>query len=133
MTLPAGTTIYNKRPLPDTAEALPAFLGRELNIVDRAIKDARVRASRSVTAAFTVTLDDELVRADASAGAFAVTLPAARQAWGRVFQVKNVGASGTVTVTAAGTDLIDGAATYPMATQYQNVTVQSYGTGWDIL
>ena len=133
MSLPSGTTVYSKRPLPDSSEGLPGFLGRELDIVERAIKDTRVRACRTVTAAFTITLDDELILADGTAGAFAVTLPNARQAWGRTFVVKRTGAAGTITVTAAGTATIDGIATYALTVQYQSVSVQSDGVNWWIL
>ncbi len=133
MTLPAGVTVYAKRALPSQADALPTFLGRELGSVERAIKDTRVRACRTVTAAFTITLDDELILADGTAGAFAVTLPAARIAWGRTFVVKRTSAAGTITVTAAGTATIDGIATYSLSVQYQSVSVQSDGVNWHIL
>ena len=132
MPLPSGTAVYAKGIIPD-AEELPPFLGRELGKVERAIKDVSVRSSRTVTAATTVTLDDYLVCADATAGAFAVTLPTARIASGRTFQIKRISAAGTVTVTAAGTNTIDGAATFALTVQYQSVTVQSDGTEWWVL
>jgi hypothetical protein len=133
MTLPAGATVYAKRAFPAKADELPTFLGRELGNVERAIKDTAVRPVRAVTAAFTVTLDDGLVLADGTAGAFAVTLPNARIAWGRTFVVKRTGAAGTITVTAAGTATIDGIATYALTVQYQSVSVQSDGVNWWIL
>ena len=134
MPLPSGTTVYAKRPLPSKADELPAFLGRELGNVERALKDVVVRSTRTVTAATTVTLDDSLVCADATSAAFAVTLPTARIASGRTFQIKRINAgANAVTVTAAGTNTIDGSATYSLAVQYQSVTVQSDGATWWIV
>lgn len=65
-------------------------------------------------------------------GTFTVTLPAAANNTGRVYNVKNIGV-GTVTVDGNGAETIDGAATYPLSTQYQTVTIQCDGTAWFIL
>ena len=88
----------------------------------------------AVAGAVTLTDAYGTVLADATGGAFAVTLPPAAELPGWPFRVKKVDASANaVTVTASGTDLIDGAATYALAVQYQSVTIQSTGTGWVIL
>lgn len=82
---------------------------------------------RSVTSTTTVNDTDDLIVAD---GTLTVTLPPASAFVGRVVTVKNAGA-GTVTVST--TDLIDGAATYPMPVANQSVTVASTGATWVIL
>ena len=132
MTLPAGATVYNKRSLPDQPEEMKDFLGRELNVIDRAIKSATLTPTRAVAADFTVTLDDEVVVVDATAGALTITLPNVRRAWGRKFFVKKVDASANV-VTVGSASLIDGATTFPLNVQYESVTVLSNGTTWWVL
>lgn len=117
------------RPELEPADARAEAIWRWLQRVVRALFQ-----TNGVAAATTLTSVNGVVRADATAGAFAVTLPAASAVAGQTFWIKKVDASANaVTVTAAGTDLIDGAATYPLAVQYQSVTVRSFGTGWDIL
>lgn len=66
----------------------------------------------------------------AATGTIAVTLPAALGASGTQ-TLKNVGV-GTVTLTAAGSDLIDGAATQAL-TANQSLTYYSDGAAWRIL
>ena len=132
MTLPAGATVYNKRSLPPDAEQLPDFLGRELNVIDRAIKSAKLTPIRSVSGDFTVTLDDDAVFVDATAGAITITLPDVRRASARRFYVKKVDASANV-ATVTSSALIDGAATFLLNVQYESVTVVSDGATWWVL
>lgn len=75
----------------------------------------------------------EMVEAN---GTFTVTLPAASSAVNgstNIVDVKNTG-TGTITVTRAGADTIDGATSYSLAVQYQTVTLvaNAAGNGWDI-
>lgn len=81
------------------------------------------------TANYTAQLGEE-VRANPTGGAFAVNLPAiAASNKGLAISVKNVSASGNaITITPAGADTIDGAATLPMTGPRQFVTVISDGT-----
>src|SRR5688572_30397071 len=102
MSLPQGTTVYNKRPFSGDVDKLREWLPRELNIIDRAIKDTVVRGFRTVTQAVTLTLDDWSCYGDATGAAFAVTLPPANTMAGRVLTIKKVDVSANaVTVTAA--------------------------------
>ena len=132
MTLPAGATVYNKRSLPPDAEKLPDFLGRELNVIDRAIKSAKLTPIRSVSGDFTITLDDDAVFVDATSGAVTITLPDVRRASARRFYVKKVDASANV-ATVTSSALIDGAATFLLNVQYESVTVVSDGATWWVL
>lgn len=132
MTLPAGATVYNKRTLPPDAEQLPDFLGRELNVIDRAIKSAKLTPVRSVARDFTLTLDDDALFVDATSGALTITLPDVRRASARRFYVKKTDGSANV-VTVGSAALIDGAATFLLTVQYQSVTVLSDGATWWVL
>jgi hypothetical protein len=132
MTLPAGATVYNKRALPSDKEEMPDFLGRELHVIDRAIKSAKLTPLRAIARDFTVTLDDDAVFVDATAGALSITLPDVRRASARRFYVKKTDASANVVTVGSGA-LIYGASTYPLTVQYQSVTVLSDGATWWIL
>ncbi|NDQ57364.1 MAG: hypothetical protein GZ088_09865 [Acidipila sp.] len=111
-----------------------------LSITDGAGVDATVQSASQiasgVTAASTtyaVLITDYLVTADATGGAFAVTLPAAAANKGRIVNVKKTDASvNAVTMTAAGGDVIDGAATQSITIQYAALTLISNGvdTWW---
>lgn len=67
-------------------------------------------------------------------GTFTVTLPAASSATAtcKILDVKNV-STGVITVARAGSDTIDGATSYTLDVQYQNVTLASDGaSAWYI-
>ena len=85
---------------------------------------------RSVSTSGAVADADDVIVAT---GTITITLPLAAQSVGRTLVVKNTGA-GTVTVAAAGSDTIDGAASFPMATPNQSVTVVGAASGqWVIV
>jgi hypothetical protein len=86
------------------------------------------------TGAYTMTSADGLVVADASGGAFTVTLPTAVGLAGRVYRVKKIdSSSNAVTIDGAGSETIDDATTATIATQYEAITVISDGTEWWVL
>jgi hypothetical protein len=89
--------------------------------------------SRTITASDTVVVTDYLVRAN-EAGALTVTLPTITNAIiGHQFVIKKMGNIANVTVQRSSTDLIDGAATFVLTTQYQSVTVYASAAGvWDV-
>jgi len=94
-------------------------------------------ASRPIRTAITntypvVDADDYIVVTGANT--FALTLPAiAGSNKERKITVKHKG-TGTVTVTPTGGDTIDGAATFPIATQYMSYSFISDGTSdWEIV
>lgn len=87
---------------------------------------APVLSATKVTAAYTVDdVDEAIVLADPTNGAFTLTLPNPKH--GRTVSVKNVGA-GTygVTLDPPGTTTIEGATTYTVASTLQSVTVFCY-------
>ena len=70
---------------------------------------------------------------DAAGGAFTITLPSVATYKNRIITVKRVSASNTVTVDGAGAETIDGAATYDLTSQYEQVTIFSDGDEWHII
>lgn len=88
---------------------------------------------RSITAARTLDSTDCVILGDASGGGFSVTLPAAANNKRRIYVIKNVGASNTVTVDGNASETIDGATTKALSTQYDSIMIQCDGSGWLIL
>lgn len=76
----------------------------------------------------------DLVLADASGGGFTLTLPEAGFWNDRVLRIKKTDATGnTVTVAAAGSETIDGAASVAISTQYHCRQFMSDGQNWHIV
>jgi hypothetical protein len=93
-----------------------------------------VRTIRTITVSESVQPGDYTVLGDATGGAVVLTLPPASAAYGMVLNVKKIDVSvNAVTVTADGSDLIDGAATYPLLLQYDAVSIQCDGAAWWVL
>jgi hypothetical protein len=89
---------------------------------------------RSVSASTTITTSDYAILANSTAGAIAVTLPAASTVTGRIFFVKRVNAgANNVTVDPFGSETIDGAATHVLSAQWARVEIISNGSAWFII
>lgn len=86
------------------------------------------------TGAYTLTATDAIITADATGGAFNVTLPTAASITGRQYTIKriNTGAN-AVTVNTTSSQTIDGATTYSLSAQYKYVSVVSDGANWLIV
>jgi hypothetical protein len=98
------------------------------NVLGREVK---FYAIRTVTASFTFLDSDDVVIADATAGAVVATLPLAATHAGRRFTLKKSDAgANNVSFDGNGAETIDGAATKAWNTQYLGYTVQSDGTQW---
>lgn len=85
----------------------------------------------TVTQAHTINDGDRFILADATGGAFTVTLPTAVGRKGKPFTVirTNSGAN-AVTVDGDGSETINGAANVSLSSQYDRVTVISDNTNW---
>lgn len=83
------------------------------------------------TAAYTLTATDSVIAADATGGAFTLTLPTAVGITGREYKIMrtNSGAN-AVTIDGNGAETINGAATYSLSAQWQGVTLVSTGAAW---
>lgn len=88
------------------------------------------------TAAYTMSEDDHGVLADATGGAFAVTLLKAGDANPRLYFFKRLNGGGNaVTITAHAGETIDGAATKALAAQYETAVLlpDPQGGKWHIV
>lgn len=88
---------------------------------------------RTVTAAYAVDGTDCVVLADATGGAFTVTLPRADQAKGRIFRIKRLNGGGNNVTVQGTTGNIDGAGTNVLGAQYASIDLQSDGANWFLL
>lgn len=90
--------------------------------------------NRTVSSSYPVTLSDHTIRANATGGAFPVTLLSAVGIAGRTYTIKKTDSSGNaVTVATTSAQTIDGQPTYPLSSQYSTVTVESDGANWIIV
>ena len=86
---------------------------------------------RTVTADDSPTASDDVILADAALAPLTITLPTAATMTGRRLEIKKIdSAANAVTIDADGAELIDGATTYVINTQYTSRTVISDGTQW---
>ena len=80
---------------------------------------------------YLATVTDGFLKVDAVGGAIIITLPTAVSNDGQVYNIKKIDASGNyVTVTPAGAETIDGAATKIMSAQWVNLSIISDGVNW---
>lgn len=85
------------------------------------------------TGAYVTTLSDEVILADATAGAFTVTLASAVGLTGKHYTIKRTSAANNVTVDPNGTQTIDGALTKVLGSQYAAIDIRSDGANWQII
>jgi hypothetical protein len=92
----------------------------------------------ATTSNVTAGLDDYYFRIDATSGNIIITLPAASTAFGASMGIhyvfKRIDASGnTVTIQRSGSDVIDGATSITLTTQYEVKELQCSSTStWDV-
>lgn len=82
------------------------------------------------TTTYTVTATDSVIKADATGGAFTITLPTAVGCAGRVYTIKKVDAANNIIVDGDGSETIDGADDYTLSTQWQSIKLVSDGANW---
>lgn len=89
----------------------------------------------TVTTTYTVKAIVYYIRADATAGIFTITLPAAVSNQGRSILIKKIDATANaVTISRAGTDTIEGSTTASLATQWTRIHLISNGVDtWEIV
>ena len=90
--------------------------------------------TKVVTATYSVQPFDKVILANATGGAFTVTLPSAVGRMGQqpiVVKRTNAGANAVTLGSASGT--IDGAATQSLGAQYVSYQLVSDGTNWHII
>jgi len=83
---------------------------------------------------YTATVSDYTILVTCSIADIIITLPAAANNTGRVYNIKKMDATAwTVIVDGNAGELIDGAATATLTVQYEAITIQCDGTGWWVL
>lgn len=83
---------------------------------------------------YTYLSTDKLLLGDATSGGITLTLPAAASSTGKVFMAKKIDSTGNaVTVKANASELIDGANTVVINSQYVAITMVSNGTQWYLI
>jgi hypothetical protein len=85
------------------------------------------------TGDYTADANDYFIAADGSSGTVTITLPPAASGAGKVFIIKAVDVTNAVDVDGAGSETIDGNATYTFSAQYESIAVISNGTNWYIM
>lgn len=87
------------------------------------------------TANYTVTAADNTILADASGGAFTITLPSPSGLNGRMYTIKKIGTGGidnAVTITPTSGN-IDGGSSYIIYNDWTFVTLQTDGSNWYVI
>ena len=83
--------------------------------------------------AYAVTNNNATILVNYPAAPFSVVLPSASTVTGQQYQIKKIDSSANaVTVSTTSSQTIDGNLTYPLATTYKSVTVQSDGSNYYI-
>lgn len=96
-----------------------------------AVADGYLFPVSEVTSNYTMAINDSLILADATGGAFTVTLKPAAECKCKLVVIKKTDASAnSVTVDGDGSETIDGATTDSLASQYDVVRLMSDGTQW---
>ena len=86
----------------------------------------------SKTADYTATTVDELIIVDATSNTVTITLPTAIGITGRMYMIKCIDATYTVTVDGSGSQTIDGELTQTLS-QWENLHIISNGANWLII
>lgn len=89
---------------------------------------------RTVTTTATASVNDYHIRCDSSGGPFTLTLPVASGNIGTILSIKRVAGGSTVTISPAGSDTIDDAASVSLANDSEGVLlIAGNSVNWDII
>lgn len=115
-----ATEAYNRQSYHKALSAIEMQINRAA--------DGYLNPVKRVTTNYTVDLNDSIILVDATAGNVTITLQAALQWEQKRLVVKKIDSSvNTVTIDANSTELIDGAATKVISTQYTSHEFTSQG------
>jgi hypothetical protein len=90
---------------------------------------ACVESISTKTGAYTLVNTDATILCDATAAGFTVTLPAT-PVTGQMYNIKKIDSTANVVTISGNGQNIDGAASVPLAAQWQSWTLQYDGTAW---
>jgi hypothetical protein len=98
--------------------------------IDAALSNQVKKIAFVSTAQYSAT-DKSVILCDASGGGIVVNLPSASVATGYTYFIKKTDAStNTVTVSAYGSETIDGAPTVLLSLQYESLVIVCDGSRW---
>lgn len=91
--------------------------------------------SASKTGNYTLAVTDDIVRGDASGGAFTFTLPTAVGVAGKAYRIirTDLTLANTITLNTTSAQTINGASSKTLSTQYEEWEVVSDGSNWLVL
>lgn len=119
-----------------TGNDVPAMEAHPATFTNKTLTTPTVAWTQSAkTANYTLTTNDHVIRADASAGGFTLTLPAAATNAGRIYHIRRTdieASTNILTVDANASELIDGNATY-LLFPAEWITIMCDGTGWVVI
>jgi hypothetical protein len=115
-------------------EVNPARIGlwaRQAATAINQIASQKLRIKPTVSAAYTLEADYDVIPADTTGAAFTITLPKAALHKGRLVFVKRINAgANNLTVDGDGAETIDGAASVTLTAQWEVKRLTSDGTNW---
>jgi hypothetical protein len=112
-------------------DALNAKLKRIVDVLDGNDRHDVREVSASET--LNLTKPRTHVRVTTTGGSVTLTLPSSGDLLGFEFTTKKLTAANTVTLDAAGSELIDGAGTLAWTTALQSFTLRAVSGGWDVV
>jgi hypothetical protein len=143
ITLPLGTTytVEFYTPYVTYGGQITAAVTQAQTAATAAAASAATATSGSVltsiathTGAYTATATDHTMIGDATSAAFTFTLPASASAAKQEYKfLKKDSSANAITIKANASELINGANTTTLTSQYAHVTIQCDGTQWWIL
>lgn len=86
--------------------------------------------ARAVSGVVAVTLDDHMIAADSSGGNVTINLPTAASCKNQIFYITKNAEANTVTIQAAGAELIDGWTSYILYHINDQAMLYSDGSNW---
>ena len=124
-----------KRPKANLADLFPNGTALPMATIMRDVAVSVTQmAINTVAAGYTVQATDEYLRVDASAGARTITLPLSTAMLQQDVVVAKVDSTGNaVTVTASGSEKINGSTTLSLSSQWAKARLLSTGAGWEVI
>ena len=115
-------------------EPKPREISDRVNNIISQYQRTQIKKIENKTSNYTLTINDNTIKCDATAASFTVTLPKANNANGYIFNIKKVDSTtNTITIDGDGSETIDGSLTMIIVSQYDCITVHSDGTQWWII
>ncbi len=88
----------------------------------------------TISSTYTATPTDHILLADASAGAFIITLPTSVGNSGREYIIKKIDSSlNIITIKGTSSETIDSSTTFDLELQDESVNIYSNGVNWYII